>query len=716
VRTAPWLAIPVAFALFHAAPAAGEDVRRARDILVEGRTLEPAEIFEDTPTETEVLTREDVQKRPATNAAEVVRKLPGIRTQRRVQGEEAAVSVEGLPANYTKILVDGERYTGEVGGVQDLRDLPIGDVERIEILRGTQGLRYGTEAGGAVINLITRGAPRDGWRAHVSGGGGDDVKVLGNAAVGMGNDWLGASLSFDHDQIDGFDAPPGLDDAVITGGNTASRRLSRDVYGTLRYEPIPSLRLKTRLGWREEVSDLAFDEQDDTERRRFERWTLTQEAEWLAGETTRVLGSIHWYDGVTDSTVGREVVIDDQEVKLYTAGELFLETGPVTHVLTAGVDARFDQLDLEEAELAPSLRTFGVDQAPSGGSVSEDLQKAGFFLIGESELSRWASLEWGARAQLHSRFDTEVVPQAALLLRPHETLKLRFSVGRNTFAPSLRDLFQPPVPNVGGSYFLAGNPDLVPETSTSWRAGVEWTPRTWLSFSTVGFWNDIEDHIRSTQPEEGGLVTVGFEERLVTVPDDIRPGLAFICREVAPPPPVCDALTSGKPQTVLTPDTRTLFRKTNLDTVTTRGFETRMELRPHRRFELQLGYTWLDTEVIDSNLQDLDQLPNEPHHTVDALTRVTAPWIETDFTLQARWRGRAVIETSGTGLLSFAQFEKSDDSLFLDLRVSRPVPGLAAEIYADFRNLTNQRVEDSNVVRGRTWFLGFRMRFGGERS
>jgi len=39
VRTAPWLALPVAFALFHAAPAAGEDVRRARDILVEGRTL-----------------------------------------------------------------------------------------------------------------------------------------------------------------------------------------------------------------------------------------------------------------------------------------------------------------------------------------------------------------------------------------------------------------------------------------------------------------------------------------------------------------------------------------------------------------------------------------------------------------------------------------------------------------------------------------------------
>lgn len=711
--TALWLAITTGVAISVSfAPAGAEEVRRARDILVEGRTLEPAEIFEDTPTETEVLTRDDIQERPATNAAEVVRKLPGIRTQRRVQGEQAAVSVEGLPANYTKILVDGERYTGEVGGVQDLRDLPIGDVERIEILRGTQGLRHGTEAGGAVINLITRGAPRDAWRGSLSGGGGDAGKILGNGAVGVGNDWLGASLSFDHDQIDGFDAPDDLDEGVLTGGNADSRRLSRDVYGTLRYEPLAELRLETKLGWREEDERLAFDDLDDFDRRVFERWVLTQDVEWLASERTRVLGTVHWYDGRTESDVGRDVVIDDQEVKLHLAGEIFVETGPFSHALTAGVDARFDSLDLEEGEVAPSLVEAGLDAAPGGETVREELQKAGFFLIGESELSRWASLEWGGRLQLHSEFDPRFVPQAAVLFRPHETLKLRVSVGRNYFTPSLRDLYQPAVPNVGGSYFLEGNPDLEPETSTSYRAGLEWTPRSWVSFSTVGFWNDIEDHIRSTRPPDGGLITVGFEERLVTVPEDIRPGLAFICRDAMPPPPICDVLESGVPQTVQSPVTRALFRKQNLDTVTTRGFETRIELRPHHRFDLQLGYTWLDTKVVDSNLVGLTELPNEPHHTVDVLTRVTAPWVETDLILQARWRGRALIESSGTGLLGFTTANRSDDSLFLDLRVSRAITP-SVEVHADVRNLTDERVEDSNVVRGRTWFLGLRMRFGG---
>jgi outer membrane receptor protein involved in Fe transport len=302
-----------------------------------------------------------------------------------------------------------------------------------------------------------------------------------------------------------------------------------------------------------------------------------------------------------------------------------------------------------------------------------------------------------------------VVPQVAVLIRPHESLGLRLSVGRNYYTPSLRDLYQPAVPNLGGEYFLEGNPDLDPETSTSWRAGLEWSPRPWLSLSTVGFWNDIEDHIRSTS---AGVITVGFTEREVVVPGSVRPGLPFICRETDNFFDICRALETGETQTSLDFDVAPLFRKANLDSVRTRGFETRIELRPHVRFDCQLGYTWLDTKVVDSNLIGLDELPNEPHHTVDAVTRLTVPWIETDFTFQARWRSRAVVESTGTGLLGFSTFEKSDPSFFLDLRVGRQVLSWL-EVHADFRNLTNQRIEDSYVVRGRTWFLGLRMDLGG---
>jgi len=709
MRAATWL--PILLSMSIVVPAASaEEVRRARDILVEGRTLEPAEIFEDTPAETEILTREQVQQLPATNAAEVVRRLPGIRTQRRVQGQEAAVSIEGLPPNYTKILVNGERYTGEVGGVQDLRDLPLGDVERIEILRGAQGLRYGSEASGGVINLVTREAPREGWRASVSGGAGDDQKILGHVALGVGRGDLRGTFAYDHDQIDLFDSPASLD-GVLTGGNADSRRLSDDVYTTLAWDPTPALGLKTLFGWRREDEDLVFDEEDGTQSDRLprdvERWTLTQEAEWFPGETIRATGSANWYNAITTSSVGREFEIDEHELKLDFAGEWFGSTGPFSHVITVGVDARFDWLGLDEGDFGPDI----TNPALQAEDTNESLQKAGFFLIGEHDLARWASLEWGVRAQLHSRFDTKAVPQVSLLLRPLEGLKLRASFGKNFFTPSLRDLYQPAVPNLGGSYFLEGNPDLVPETSDSWRVGFEYAPRTWVSVAATGFWNDIEDHIRSTS---AGVLTRGFTTATITVPPDAfsRPGFELIC-EVAPTLPECIALAGGETEiTVDVPLTSPLFRKQNLDRVRTRGVEARLELRPHARFELALGYTWLDTFVEDPTLPALDELPNEPAHTVDVVSRVTVPRIETDLTVHARWRSSALVETSGTGLLGFAAGERSDPSLFVDLRLAREISE-RLEIYADLRNIGDERVEDSNIVRGRTWFLGVRMEFSG---
>jgi len=717
VRLAWWLTISLALAiaLTGAVPARAGDaepVRRARDITVEGRVLEPAEIFEDTATETEILTREHVQSLPANDAAEVVRRLPGIRTQRRVQGQEAAVSIEGLPPNYTQVLVNGQRYTGEVGGVQDLRDLPIGDVERIEILRGAQALRHGSEASGGVVNLVTREAPREGYRSGLQLSGGDDDRLLGHAGFGIGRGPVRGTFAFDHDQIDGFDPPANLEGGVLTGGNGDSRRMSEDVYTTLDWDATDALTLRTELGWRVENEDIAFEEDDgSTSRlpRDFERWTVTQEADWLASETLRVVGSLHWYNGLTETDVGREFAIDEHELRVELAGEWFGATGPVTHALTAGVDARFDWLGLDEGDFSaditnPSLQPQDRD---------ESLQRAGLFLIGESELASWAALEWGVRAQLHSEFDTEAVPQVGLLLRPMDGLKVRFSYGRAYFTPSLRDLHQPAVPNQGGAYFLEGNPDLVPENSESWRVGFEYTPRRWISVAATGFWNDLDDHIRSTN---AGVLTRGFETELVETPPDVfsRPGFELIC-EVAPTLPECLALAAGVSEIeVERALTSSLFRKANLDRVRTRGVEARLELRPHPRFDLSVGYTWLDTFVEDPDLPALDELPNEPHHTVDVLTRVTIPKIETRVALQARWRGRALVENSGTGLLGFTSGERSDPSLFVDLRLSRKI-GDFMEVYTDLRNLGDERVEDSYVVRGRTWLLGFRMNFSGRR-
>lgn len=694
------LALSVVLTPAHRA-SADEPVRRAEDIVVEEQMLRPAEIFQDTPVETELLTAEEIESLPARDASQVVRSLPGIRTQQRIQGEEAVVSIEGMPPEYTHVLVGGQRYTGEVGGVSDLRDVPLENVERIEILRGSQSLRYGSDAAGGVIRIVPRDPPDDGLQADLNGGYGTDNDVQGSGTVGFGAANLGGQLSFDHDQIDGFNAPSDTD-AVFVGGNSDSRRRSRDTNGTFVWRPSESLLLRSTAGFRYEDQIYAFDDVDEKSTRDDRRWRGVQEVEWVASETTRLSGAFTYYFLETNSEVGRDFRLDEDEWKLDLAGERYFEIFGVDHTLTLGLDARLDRLRLDEGE-APESVDPTVSDLSFEGARREDFNHTGIYLVGESELTRWFSAEYGLRVQLHSKFDTEYLPQIALVLKPLETLRLRFSYGRNHRNPSLRDLFQPAVPQLGGAYFLEGSPDLVPESSKSFRAGLEYTPRSWLSCSVVGFYNEIEDNIRSNIDRYISIGTV-TEDDLTCPPPVILE--TFCSFEANQDSPCCNDEAEEDEFEQFRP----VFKKTNLDSVKTRGAEVRLELRPHRSFDMQLGYTLLDTEVVDSNLIGLAELPNSPKHTIDARIRVEAPRTRTGLTLRGRWRDKALIEGSGTGLLGFATQEYGESSFLLDGRLSQPV-GERVEIYADALNLTDEREVDSYVIRGRTFFVGLRARF-----
>lgn len=671
------------------APVEPDVIYRAEEIVVEDarQPAREAEIFEDTPLQREVLPRQDLERRPGTTAADLLRTMPGVRQQQRVQGEEAAVSIEGLPPEFTRALVDGERYTGEIGAVDDFRSIPVADAERMEVLRGAQALRYGSDAAGGVVRIDTPDPPRDGLRAWFEGGYGGDEWGYGAGSLGYGGERAGVWLRFVNDQIDGFGTPDDVDDGVRVSAGPESQRIARDLYGKLRFDPHEHLTLLTRLGWRsDDESGLSGESgQGDREEK---RWLLGQHGTWTLGEATRLRGSFLWYENELESDLGRAFQLVEGEPSGRLALEHVLETGPVTHALTIGFDAFAPRLELEE----DAFEQASVDQPLSfpPSDLDERQRLGGIYAVTESELAGWLSIEGGLRAQLHSEFEPELLPQVALLVRPwrpdeQRFLRLRASWGRGYRTPSLRDLYQPPVAQLGGAYFLAGNPALAPEHVESIRVGLEAAPIAALSLAVTGFWNEIEDHIRSTlcrDPalcEADGSITIGFDE-------PIAPGF--------PPTPIRSPL----------------FVKTNLARVETRGVETRLRWKPHRRVELELAYTWLETEVEDETIT-ITELPNEPEHVVDALVGVELPRTGTRLAALARWRGRALVEASGTGLVSFASLDESDPSWVVDLRLAQPLGGSGLELYADLFNVTDQRVVDSYVVRGRTWFVGLRGRF-----
>jgi len=702
--------------------AASREVFRDADMVVVGspETRRGVEVLEDTPIETQWVTKDEIDALPARNAADVVQYLAGIRTTQRIQGQDAAVSIEGMPVEYTEILVDGQRFSGEVGGAGDLADFSLENVERIEVLRGTQGARYGTTAAGGVINVVTKSPPSEGWRVALQSEGGTDDMALGGGTVAGRVGPLGLSLSGLYQQIDGFGAPHDGDVVLAQPGGQDSRNHANFLYGKWDAPLGENLTARGNGLWRVEHDDVVFDNDVTRESSNLTNtnWRTNAGLDWQPREGTNVASDLTWYAVDTDSQVGRSFNLFEDELDGNLYAEHEIETGPLFHTLRGGAELQWQRLDQHERDPFESDSGAEIGQA----HLDETFFAPSIFLQSESSLGDWLTVVLAVRGQFHSQFDPKALPQVAVLLRPFESLSLRASWGLNYRTPSLRDLYQPPSAQLGGAYFLAGNENLKAESSSSIRAGFEWSPRDWVSVASTGFYNDIDDYIRSQFDRE---LVLGRETRLVPAAD--TPQEQAICRtqfQFFPDDPTswtpeCEAFFYGRPieRTFLVK--APLYVKQNLDSVRTWGVESQLRLRISSYAQVSLAYTWLKTKVVQSNV-DIDELPNEPEHTVGARTTLISPWWDTQITTALRWSSGVIPEGSGTGLLSFADpSRKTDPSYQLDFRLAQPFDGALSfhgiRLHFDALNVTDERRQDSYAIRGRSFVAGISGEFGSAR-
>ncbi len=111
-----------------------------------------------------VISREDIELTGESNAADLIRSLTfnstgSFRPQSGSSAQgTASVSLRGLGASRTLVLIDGRRLprSPSTGSSQDLNTIPLGAIERIEILSDGASAIYGSDAIGGVVNIITR--------------------------------------------------------------------------------------------------------------------------------------------------------------------------------------------------------------------------------------------------------------------------------------------------------------------------------------------------------------------------------------------------------------------------------------------------------------------------------------------------------------------------------------------------------------------------------
>ncbi len=105
---------------------------------------------------TTVITRDEIDKSDAADLAEVLGDVPGVYVRESgPSGGKTLISIRGSEAKHVLILMDGQRLTGSGNGDADVSTIPIEMVEKIEVYRGGESARYGTDAVGGVINIVT---------------------------------------------------------------------------------------------------------------------------------------------------------------------------------------------------------------------------------------------------------------------------------------------------------------------------------------------------------------------------------------------------------------------------------------------------------------------------------------------------------------------------------------------------------------------------------
>src|SRR4029077_225765 len=137
-----------------------------------------------------VITQEDIRRSGATNIPDLLRMVPGVDVA-QINANTWAISARGFNAEFSNellVMVDGRNvYTPTFGGVfWDVLDLPLENVERIEVIRGPGGSVWGANAVNGVINIITKKASETLGAMIVAGGG--------NLDQGFGTTQYGGSL------------------------------------------------------------------------------------------------------------------------------------------------------------------------------------------------------------------------------------------------------------------------------------------------------------------------------------------------------------------------------------------------------------------------------------------------------------------------------------------------------------------------------------------
>lgn len=405
----------------------------------------------------EVIDRTDIERSQATSLPDLLRGRAGFSISNQGgSGKLTTLFLRGAESDHVLVLLDGIRMGSPTSGLFALEQLPLTMIDRIEIVRGPRSSLYGSEAIGGVIQVFTRRDGSSGLHPRATASVGSRGRAAGSAGLGGGSGraWFGVDASYANDE--GFDACEVARPTPFSGGCfIAAPEPDRDGYRNRALSLRGGLALSDALAVEAQALRAEGRNQYDGDFA-----DLAKTVQQVVG------GRIDWTpsdDFALRFTVGR-----DRDASHDFLHKFDPFAGAVVHRDQGWFDTDRDSAGLQ-ADIAladAQLLTVGADwlrdRVSGSTTYAQDARRnsAGFVQY-QAEFGAHA-LQASLRRDDNQQFGGHST--GALAWGVDLTPRWRLTAGYGTAfkAPTFNELYYP----------FFGNPELRPETSRSWEAGL----------------------------------------------------------------------------------------------------------------------------------------------------------------------------------------------------------------------------------------------------
>lgn len=426
-----------------------------------------------------VITSQDIDNMNAHTLADVLKNVPGLFINYSQDfGAPSIISIQGSEERHVVVIIDGIRWNFLSSNAAETNSIPIGIIDRIEIIKGPASSSWGSSLGG-VINIITK---KTGENSNPKGsvkasyGEENTYDVWGNVYGKAGP--VGYYLYAGQQDSDGLKKGRFYESNKFYSKYDIPVFLDGNLSITCGYSET-----KSKLGDFPEGDISATTDSQDFFTTAALNIPFTKDIDLELSMSHLERDFIEENSALGMGVIGEEGdrFLDTSYDDRITSGTGKLSWNTGNHTIVIGTDLYFGSLD-QTLLAGDLLQLYGVEEEDE---TSQDVQNIAFFLNDTIILNKW-SFTPGIRLDENSVSGSFWSPSLGSTYQVDEKTLLRCSISRGFSYPPLAH-------TKGGGLFLDPNSELKPEKIWSFQTGLETNAIKFLWIKNSFFYHDLED-------------------------------------------------------------------------------------------------------------------------------------------------------------------------------------------------------------------------------